>query len=235
MKVVLDHVVHIAENINTFWFKPDHTPRYTAGQFIELTLPHPNADNRGQKRWFTLSSSPSEELVSITTKFASQNGSSFKRTLANLKPGDQVHMSETMGDFVLPKDKTAKLIFVAGGIGVTPIRSMVKWMTDTHEARDVHVLYAANSPGDFAFLDIFEASKVNLIRTVKDAPKGWDGEIGRLSAERIMNLIGDPHGNTYVYLSGPEPMVEQLVDDLKKAGFNKKRLVTDYFPGYTEV
>ncbi len=63
MRVTLDHTEDVALNIKTFWWKPERPVRYTAGQFIELMLPHENSDKRGSKRWFTLSSSPSEDLL----------------------------------------------------------------------------------------------------------------------------------------------------------------------------
>ena len=69
MQIILDHTEDIAENIKTFWFVPKKPMDYIAGQFIEMTLPHDHPDERGQKHWFTLSSSPTEPLISITNKF----------------------------------------------------------------------------------------------------------------------------------------------------------------------
>lgn len=233
MQVTLDHIEDAAQNIKTFWFKPERTLRYSAGQFVELTLPHDNADKRGQKRWFTLSSSPTEELLSITTKYFGEASSTFKQALFALQPGATLTMSEAMGDFVLPKNASTELIFVAGGIGVTPMRSMVKDLHDKAEKRTVKLLYAANSPADIAFKDLL-ASDTQFMPTVNVAPDDWTGETGFLTGERILNFIGDPK-DKLIYLSGPEPMIEKLVKDLKDAGINKKAIVTDYFPGYTEI
>src|SRR5690349_12906121 len=123
MNVIFDHAEDTADHIKTFWFKPEKPVKYTAGQFTEIYLPHDNADNRGQRRWFTVSSSPTDPMVSITTKFATEHGSTFKQTLAALKPGTPLKLADPMGDFVLPKDPSIPLIFVAGGIGVTPMHS----------------------------------------------------------------------------------------------------------------
>src|ERR1035437_6534264 len=110
MKAVLTRRHHESDNIISFWFEPEKPMNYLAGQFIEINLPHPSSDDRGVKRWFTLSSSPSDApLVSITTKF-NDKSSSFKAALKNLKPGDMVDMSEPMGDFVLPKDPSIPLV-----------------------------------------------------------------------------------------------------------------------------
>jgi ferredoxin-NADP reductase len=229
MYVTLDYRETVAPQTISFWFKPQHPVRYIAGQYIELTLPH-QADKRGQRRWFTLSSSPSEPLLAITTKL-SELGSSFKRELLGLKSGTPVLMNEPMGDFVLPKDTTIPLVFIAGGIGITPFRSMVKWLQATGEHRDITLLYAARSKEDLAFYELFADYDLAL-RPILTAPSaGWTGESGRLNAARILALTPD-NGQRLYYLSGPEPMVERLRDELLAAGVNSRQLVTDYFHGY---
>lgn len=234
MRVTLDHVEEVAKNIKTFWWKPERPVRYTAGQFIELTLPHDNPDMRGIKRWFTLSSSPSEELLSNTTKHAAENGSTFKETLFNLKPGDSVMMSEPMGDFVLPKDMSVPLVFVAGGIGVTPMRSMIKWLRDKQEHRTIHLLYAANSLEEVAFRELFNDYGLPTDIILSQAPKNWKGQTGRLDGAKILELAPNVDNKLY-YLSGPEPMVEALEKDLKDKGVDKRRIVGDFFPNYTGI
>lgn len=223
MHVTLDHTEAIADHIISFYFKPEREVRYTAGQFIELTIPHDNPDERGQKHWFTLSSSPSEGLLAITTKFPSEGPTStFKQALRALKPGDAVIMSDPMGDFVLPIDKTIPLIFVAGGIGVTPMRSTIKWLLDSGEKRDIKLLYSVADKAQVAFKDIFEAY---------DLPTTISQE--RLSAPLILSQAADPPGQLY-FISGPEPMVESLVEQLQQAGIDQARIVGDYFPNYPD-
>src|SRR4051812_20502813 len=115
MNVTFDHSQEEASGIRTFFFKPEQPVHFTAGQFAEWIIEHPRADKRHSKRWFTISSSPNSELVTLTTKHAPEKGSSFKEALFHLKPGEQITMSEPMGDFVLPKLIQTPLIFVAGG------------------------------------------------------------------------------------------------------------------------
>jgi glycine betaine catabolism B len=224
MKVTLDHTEDIAQNIRTFWFKPEKKPHHVAGQFIELRIPHDQKDKRGDKRWFTLSSSPTEDLLSITTKLTDPNGSSFKSALANLKKGTELSMASPMGDFILPKDPEIPLVLVAGGIGCTPYRSMVKYLHDTHQKRDITLIYAARSKDEIAFKNIFSVLGPQFKTVVEE----------RLTAEKILDLSGHKP-NQYIYLSGPEPMIEALEKDLKKAGVNKRQIHTDFFPGYLEV
>lgn len=231
MQVVFDHTESVAQNIKTFWFKPTKQIVYMAGQYTEIQLPHTHPDERGIKRWFTISSSPTDNLVSITTKFTPKRGSTFKRTLASLKPGTKLNLAGPMGDFVLPKDRTIPLLFVAGGMGITPMHSMVKWLKDTNEQRNIHLVYAVSSVEQLAFQDLFASYNLKFTPIVKEPTPDWKGEVGRLTADRVINLAGND-SRTLIYISGPEPMVETLVHDMGKLGVKKNRLVTDYFPGY---
>lgn len=231
MRVSLDHIEQITPHIKTFWFKPERPVRYVAGQFTELHLPHESADDRGIRRWFTLSSSPSEELVAIATRFDNDLSSTFKRELAALKPGEQLNLADPMGDFVLPKDPTIPLIFAATGLGITPVRSMIKWLYDTGEQRKIQLLYAASTTEELAFEELFRKYDLRFTPIIKHPPAGFTGETGQLTAERIVQAAHD--ANVLVYISGPEIITETLFKELPTHGIAPERLVTDYFPGYS--
>ncbi len=228
---MFDHAEDTAAHIRTFYFKPEQPVQYSAGQFTELYLSHEHPDDRGIRRWFTLSSSPTEPLLSITTKFSTQISSTFKQTLAKLKPGSPLKLAQPMGDFILPKDASRPLVFVAGGIGVTPMHSMIKYLYDTGQHRDIHLIYAATQAEELAFLPLFKKADITLTTVVKEPAAGYHGETGSLTTERILQLA-PPTPNTLYYLSGPEPMVETFTKELISSGVSKHHVVTDYFPGY---
>lgn len=226
MKVRFEKSEQVADHIYSFYFAPvipSEKQHYVAGQFIELRVPHDDRDNRGDRRWFTLSSAPTEDSYAITTKFAAKDGSSFKDALRVLKPGSEVDMAAPIGDFVLPKDPSIPLVFVAGGIGVTPFRSMIAYVHDKAEKRDISLLYAANKQAEVAFEPV-----------LKQLGSGFKAAIDtRLTAETIM-AAGKPD-ESYYYLSGPEPMIQALQQSLKEAGVNKRHIQTDFFPGYASL
>lgn len=205
-----------------------------AGQFIEMYLPHHHADVRGQKHWFTLSSSPTEKLISITTKHATDRVSTFKQRLFGLEPGAMITVSEPMGDFVLPKDASIPLVFVAGGIGVTPMRSMVKWLLDTNEKRQIKLIYGVKTLDESAFRDLFDAYGTGTEIILSEPASKWHGRTGHLTAELILELSGSKPGQL-VYVSGPEPMTEALEAGLLASGVAKEKLVLDFFPGYLPI
>ena len=233
MTVTFEKSEHEAPHIKTFYFKPEKPVRYTAGQFIELTLPHDQPDDRGIKRYFTLSSSPMDDLLTITTKIVSDN-SSFKRTLNELKKGARVTMAEPMGDFVLPKDPSIPLVFVAGGMGITPYHSIFRWQHDMNETRDIRFLYAVSQEDDIIFQDTFDDVGVHATIIVSEPSSAWGGERGHLTAEHILKLA-EPAPDALIYMAGPEPMIESLEKDLHKLDIPKQRLVLDFFPGYQPV
>lgn len=233
MQVSFDHSETVAENIVSFYFRPDQPLKYVAGQFIELTLPHEAADERGTRHWFTLSSSPTEELLAITTKLPSGRMSTFKQTLQQLQPGQAVLMSEPMGDFVLPKNPDTPLAFIAGGIGITPLRSMAKWLQDTGERRPMDLLHAGHTGAELPFGALFRSIGLQPFYFLDKPPAGWTGQEGRLNAARILKYSPDAKHKLY-YVSGPEPMVESLVKDLRQH-IDDHRVVGDYFPNYSAV
>ncbi len=189
-------------------------------------MPHDSPDERGIKHWFTISSSPTDApLISITTKFPTPNpSSSFKTALKNLKIGNSVSISDPMGDFVLPKDSRIPLVFVAGGIGITPFHSIIKWLIDTKQERDITFIYSVKNESEEVFQKLFEHYGMNRHLII--------GE--QLNGQQVLD-IANPTSDALIYISGPEPMVEALQKGLESSGIEKSRLVGDFFPGYTIV
>lgn len=234
MKAVLDHTEDTAANIKTFWFKTEKPMRFVAGQFTELYLPHPNTDSRGDKHWFTISSIPADNLVSITSKFAPERSSTFKQTLWGLQPGAEVTLAEPMGDFVLPKDPSIPILYAACGIGVTPVHSMVKQLQHDHQKRDITLLYGVRNSEDLAFSNVFETANIAYKPIVKQPDESWTGDIGVLDSARILDELCNKK-DALVFLSGPEFWAEQTLAELTKAGIPTELLITDYFHGYSQV
>lgn len=231
MRAKLIQTIDEAEHIRTFRFKPEAGYHYTAGQFAEWKLPHDESDERGIKRWFTLSSSPKDGYISLTTRFASQNGSSFKKALREMIIGDYIEVSQPMGDFVLPKLLQTPLIFVAGGIGITPFHSILTWLAQTGEDRPIKMLYAVNNEDDIIFEETFKKAAQHVTVAVNQPTASWGGERGLLTADMILG-VEKPDENTLIYVSGPETMVENLEKNLHAKGIKSKQLVLDFFPNY---
>ena len=239
MKATLVATHDLSGRVRTFMFKPEQLYAYIAGQFAELYLPHPDTDDRGDKRWFTLSSTPSEPLLAITADYYGPDSSSFKRALWQLRPGQTAQLSDALGDFVAPKDVHTPLLFVAGGIGITPVRSIVKQLLDTHDMRQIYIWHSVSTQDDLYFEEIFTSYPARYQPLVQQPTREWKGQTGRITPDTIVSIL-QPAGlhtaaRPFIYLSGPETMAESLYEMLKKSGVPNHRLILDFFPGYTEI
>lgn len=234
MRATFDHREDLTGTISSFSFKPEQPFIYTAGQYIELTLTGHEEDGKPAKRWFTLSSSPHEEFLTITTRVGEKAHTAFKRALDKLEPGAVVDVSEPFGDFVLPKLLQTPLVFIAGGIGITPFRSILEWLTYTGEERNIKLLISLKTEDDIIFQDSFDAASQHATIVVENPSAAWGGERGRLTAEMILGLE-QPDADTLFYISGPEPFVQSLQKDLLAHGVSNQHIVLDEFQGYEGI
>ncbi|MFA7302209.1 MAG: RnfABCDGE type electron transport complex subunit D [Candidatus Paceibacterota bacterium] len=210
-----------APTIDELVFASDRRIPFKAGQYLEFTLPHDKPDLRGNRRYFTIASSPTEENVRLGVKFYEPT-SSFKIALGRLKLGDTISASQVAGDFVLPRNPGTKLAFFAGGIGVTPFRAHVQYLMDTQQQRDVVLLYASK-PEDIVYQDVFDRARDAFNLKTAYVPAFIDAEL-------IAKEIPDYAERTF-YISGPPPMVDTTRKALRALGVSRFNIVTDYFPG----
>lgn len=208
----------------TFIFKPEKKIKWIAGQYLIYFLPHENQDNRGKMRFFTISSSPFEKYPSITTKIIDKS-SSFKKALDNLQINDEIEAKGPDGDFIL--DKLSKNhVFIAGGIGITPFNSILKQLS--FEKKQINATLFFTSKKNFVFKDtIDKIQKENRKLKVFYLNERINEDILR---KNLKNL------NKYIYyVSGSDPMVEELEILFKRLGIPDKNLKFDYFSGYKNV
>lgn len=219
----------LTHDVVAFIFEPWGNLKYKAGQYLEWTLTHPRPDSRGVRRFFTISSSPTEDFVMLTSKFYDKP-STFKQALHKLEPGDEIGAAHLSGEFTLPEDPGKKLAFIAGGIGITPFRSMAKWLIDNREKRDIVLLFSNKTEQDQVFKDIFDAAKELGVRTVyvnTDKDEYID--------EKMIKKEMPDWQERLFYVSGPQPMVLAMEEMLEDMGIQKSHIQVDYFPGYTTI
>ena len=229
--------IELGPNLFELRFRKNQQFSFHPGQYFEWTLPVKQVDSRGNRRYFTIASSPTEEDIKLGIKVAPQGSSSFKSRLLSLKKEDVLVASQLSGDFVLPNDISKKLVFIAGGIGVTPFRSMLKYILDTGEKRDIAFFYSCVDEKEFVYRDIFQSlvEKIGLkmvyVVTGKDVSESWKGERGYLNSDLLKKYVPDYLDRTF-YLSGPMVMVDSYKKLLHTMGVSGKQIVTDYFPGF---
>ena len=235
--LTLKEKIRIAATSVEFVFTPSRKLAYQPGQYMEWTLPHQKTDIRGGRRYFTLASSPTENDIRIGVKFF-ENGSSFKEALLDANHQTPIVASQISGDFVLPKDKSLKLVFIAGGIGITPFRSMIKYLIDKKETRVVNLLYSVRNEKEISYRDIFETARSSIglktIYTITDdnsAVTKSNIHVGKITPKLIRTEVPD-FSDRIFYISGTHSMVDAVKEMLVQLGVEKHQIKTDFFPGY---
>ncbi|HUC87224.1 MAG TPA: RnfABCDGE type electron transport complex subunit D [Candidatus Saccharimonadales bacterium] len=228
--------VRLAPDVMDFVFTADRKFSFQAGQYMEWTLPHPHADTRGNRRFFTLASSPTEENIRLGLKFY-ENGSSFKQAMRAMDRTTPIAAAQLGGDFVLPKDRRQKLVFIAGGIGITPYRSMMKYLLDTGDTRAVTLLYSERNAAEVVYREVFDVAaqrpNTRVVYCLTDSNTvvpAW-ARAGFITSEMITAEIPDYRERLF-YISGPHSMVTAMTEILRELGIDDSHIKIDFFPGY---
>ena len=215
--------IRISDKVYDYVFTPNQPFQFIPGQYMEWTLPHQHVDTRGNRRTFTIASSPTEKEVHLGVKFY-EPSSTFKRFLKDMAPGHTLVMSHIAGSFVLPHDRSEKLVLIAGGIGITPFRSQLKYLLDTKQKRDIVLLYFVNTADELAYKEVF--------RDAKKAGVTFVPVVGALLEKKLLEKAVPDYKDRMHYISGPNGLVDSYKHLLRQAGVPKRRIITDYFPGY---
>lgn len=229
--------IKIGTDTFDFIFLKDRNFSFQPGQYMEWTLKHRDTDSRGNRRYFTLASSPTEPEIHLGVKFYPEP-SSFKNRLLALPIGGEIIASQKSGDFVLPNDKETGLVFIAGGIGVTPFRSMIQYLLDIREKRDITLFYCNKTAEDISYKEVFEEARAKLgIKTIyvitdkETVILNPFMKVGSLNTQTIVKEMPN-FLNKIFYISGPHGMVNSFETTLKSMGVHKKNIKIDFFPGF---
>jgi ferredoxin-NADP reductase len=235
MKLILAHKTDIAENTKAIWFEPEKPVRFTPGQFGDFTLTEPPfTDAKGNTRTFSFASAPGHDRIMIATRM---RGSAFKRSLEQLPIGTHVQLMGPMGGFTLHKDPARPAVFLTGGIGITPVRSIVEHATQQQMPHRIFVFYANRTTARMAFFDDFRAwsrANVNLsfVPTLtEEAPRDWLFELGRIDRRMLSGYIADMRAPVY-YVVGPPALVAAMKALLEEMGVDELQIQSEDFVGY---
>jgi ferredoxin-NADP reductase len=208
---------------------------FRPGQYFWVELPNRGHDDeKGLRRHISVVTSPTERgVLGLCTRL---RDTAFKKTLAELKVGDEVEVELPKGDWQLPEDTSKPYVFVAGGIGITVFRSMLRYIRDTGEPYRVTLVYSNRDRASTPFLDElreFERTlpDFRLVLTMTQ-DEGWEGESRYVSAELLSDYLeGELDDYTYL-VAGPPALVEAVVGQLNAAGVPEEHVLPDSFSGY---
>jgi ferredoxin-NADP reductase len=234
MRATVAETREVAKGTLLVLFAVDGYPDYRPGAYFWVELPdRGHQDEKGLRRHISLVTSPTDRgRVGLATRL---RDSAFKRTLSELEVGDEVEVEEPKGSFLLPEDTGVDYVFVAGGIGITVFRSMLRYIADTGEPYTVTLVYSNRDRESAAFLDELDELEARIpglrvVLTMTDEPE-WEGETRHLDADVLADLVGGLDGKTFL-VAGPPQMAQSVGEALTAAGLPDERVYTDRFSGY---
>jgi glycine betaine catabolism B len=245
-------------DIITFKFAKNGYPEYKAGQFAFFPLDGVDNDSRGPVRHFSLASSPTEDSLIISTRI---RDTPYKQRLSAAQEGEQVKVSKPRGNFVLHDDYSKPAIFLSGGIGVTPFRSIIKYAVDKELPLKITMFDSNRNQRNILYKDEFDkwaAQNLNLkiVYTITEEEKGkeqeqhrredatssatetkgnWNAERGRIDRTMIERHVSKEEIDKAIfYICGPPGMINALEQDLLQKQFQipEGRIKVEEFSGY---
>src|ERR1017187_1779009 len=227
----------IAEGTMAFHFEKPRGWTFEAGQAIDITLLAPSeTDAEGNTRTFTIASAPYEKTLMVATRM---RDTAFKRVLKVMPVGAAVQIEGPAGDLTLHSDAARDAVFLCGGIGITPFRSIAFGAAKEHLPHRMFLFYSNRRPEDAAFLAELQAlEKQNpnyrLIASMTGMEKShrpWHGETGMINKEMLVRYLKDAWPPVY-YIAGPPRMVKGLHTMIKESGVDERDIRTEEFSGY---
>jgi ferredoxin-NADP reductase len=229
--------IEVAEGTMSFRFEKPEGFSYRAGQFADYTLLDPSeTDAEGNIRGFSLSSAPFESTLMATTRL---RDTAFKRVLRDLPIGTELELDAPYGSFTLHNKTSRPAVFLTGGIGITPVRSMVLQSLHDKTGHTIVVFYSNKRPQNAAFLDELQSvdtanEQLTVVATMTDPelPKdAWAGERGYVDKDMLARYVTDLAAPIY-YLCGPASLVTAMRTMLGGAGVDDDDIRTEEFTGY---
>ena len=236
-KIKLVKKEEVAEGTMAFYFEKPENFEFIAGQYVTVSLINPpETDDEGNSRFFSIASAPNENHLMVATRM---RDTAFKRVLKNLPVGSEVKITGPDGSFYLPKDASNPTVFLIGGIGVTPVFSILKNAAYKKLPHQLFLFYSNKRPEDAAFLEelqILEKENKNfkLIATMtemENSKQAWRGETGFINKEMLQKYIKNLNSPIY-YMSGPPIMVKAMRELAEKIGINNDNIKFEEFAGY---
>jgi ferredoxin-NADP reductase len=207
---------------------------FVPGQYFWVELPNRGYDDeRGLRRHISIVTSPNDPgVLGLATRI---RDTAFKRTLAEMEVGDEAIVEEPKGDYHLPEDTSQDYVFIAGGIGITIFRSMLRYIAEENLPYRITLIYSNRDLESTAFFDELrelenQIDGLKMVLTMTD-DETWEGDTRRVDADFLREVVGDFTGSTYL-VSGPPAMVNAVGDSLEAAGVPEEHVLRSKFAGY---
>lgn len=235
--VKLKNHTSVAERTMAFEVEKPEGFSFKPGQWIDITLPHPSEATESAKiHGFSIASAPGDDTLTVATRM---RDTAFKRVLGQLPLGSEVEITMPGGSFTLHNNAEKTAIFLVGGIGITPVRSILRHAAQQKLPHRIIVFYSNSAPENTPFLEELQALQkenphftlVPTMTKMEQSQRSWDGERGQITKALIDKYASDAKSPIY-YVVGPPKMVRSLQKMLEDAGCDSDDIRTEGFGGY---
>jgi ferredoxin-NADP reductase len=233
LKARLTERIKRTGSVESFRFAPPERIDFVAGQFMQVILDEQNRGNKELNKYLSFSSSPLRPYVEFTKRVSQ---SAFCQKLKTLKAGDEILLKAPLGACVY-KEEYRKIAFLIGGIGITPVISIIEYITEKKIDTDTVLFYSNRNESDIAFkleLDQWQGinERLKIFYTVTDCqPQDKSCIYGRINKEIVQEKLSDLK-ERIIFIFGPPKMVEAINNLCLDLGCNKDSLKTESFIGY---
>ncbi len=223
--------IPLNENTYEFHFKKPRGFKFIPGQYLKISLPVSNPDMRGSSRHFTISSSPKDKDLTITTRIIR---SSFKMHLNELKEGEVIKAFGPIGYFTFDLKSKKTKIFLAGGIGLTPYRSLLRSLDGKKGIQNIYLFISFPSKNESVYLEeLKELEQKNPFIIIYTFTRKFEAnfEKGRITKELIAKYIPD-YKDAEFFIVGSEEVEQAFLKLVKSMSVVEKNIFSENFPGY---
>ncbi len=233
MKIKLIKKQNEAKGTKSFFWEPEKPITFLPGQYLYYTLPKLEfPDPKGATRHFTISSSPTEgSVLRLTTRIREESG--YKKTLDKLQIGAEIQAEGPQGTFIFDEKEQGPHIFIAGGIGITPFRSMIKYASDKKLKIPLYLIYS-NSDSDFAFgSELTAIDRDNEFINIEFYDSSKSGHLDDQKSKEFIGKWKLKNGNSPTWwVCGPPPMIDAMEQVLGKLNISSGKVRSEKFTGY---
>ena len=226
-------ITQATPDIKLFSLKPIQTPfpNFVPGQFAMMYLPKPE-EGFGEAKPYSIASAPGASEVELAIKIAGF----FTQKVAKLREGETVGVTGPFGLFTFKEQEMPSVVFLAGGIGITPFMSAIRYAVEKQLENKITLLYSNKTIPDIAYRqEILEAAQKNrnikpvLTLTRHEQTHGeWGGETGRINAEMVEKHVADLH-NQFYFLCGPNEFIRACNEALLSLKIEPKKIKREIF------
>ena len=233
-QIILEKTEIICENTVAFTFDAKHTGyKFDAGQYANFTLTDPKyPDEKGNSRALSFANAPNNMGKLVVA--ARINSSVFINNLCSLSPGSKLFVSKPMGSLTLHKDTSIPAVFISGGIGITPVRSIIEDVLNKKLPHEIKLFYSNKKETQAAFINDFikwsnEIMNLKFVPVIDDREnKNWKYEVGSINKAMLNKYLDNIKKNIY-YITGPSIMVDSVSDLLLSQNVDTKNIRTEIF------